>query len=165
MAHLVERGHRRIAYIGGPLDLKIDHDRFAGYKKGLQKAGIGYSAQLAVRSNMTPEGGYRAAQRLLALAEPLTAIVCVNDLTAIGAMHAAHDHGLVIGRDIAIAGFDGLAESAHTQPPLTTLEQPVYSVARQLALMLLTLIAGDKLSESVVTVEPRLVIRASTGGQ
>jgi LacI family transcriptional regulator len=165
MAHLVERGHRHIAYIGGPLDLKIDHDRFAGYKAGLQQAGIGYSAHLVVRSDMTPEGGYQAARRLLNLSLPITAIVCVNDLAAIGAMHAAHDRGLLTGRDIAIAGFDGLAESAHTQPPLTTLEQPVYSVARQLAQMLLTVVSGRKLSPPVMTIQPKLVIRASTGGQ
>src|SRR5512146_1193053 len=165
IAHLVQRGERQIAYVGGPLDLKIDHDRFAGYRTGLETAGIGYDAKLVVRSDMTPEGGYRATQRLLSLPMPPAAIVCVNDLAAIGAMHAAHDQGLVTGRDIAIAGFDGLAESAHTQPPLTTVEQPVYTVARQLTQMLLALISGERLSETAVKIQPKLIVRASTGGQ
>ena len=165
IAYLAKKGHSRIAYIAGDPELKIEHDRFAGYRAGLETAGIAYEPGMVVRSDMTSEGGYRAAQRLLSLSMPPGAIVCVNDLAAIGAMHMAHDSGLITGRDIAIAGFDGLAESAHTQPPLTTVEQPVYIVARQLTKMLLALISGERLSEAAVTILPKLIIRASTGGQ
>ncbi len=164
MAHLVGRGHRRIAYTGGVSDLKIDHDRFAGYQAGLEAAGIGSDLELIVRSDMTSEGGYRAAQYLLDLANRPTAIVCINDLTAIGAMHAAHERGLVIGRELAVAGFDGIADAAHTEPPLTTLEQPVYTVARQLTHMLLAVILGNPLENKQVKIQPKLIIRSSTGG-
>jgi LacI family transcriptional regulator len=79
-------------------------------------------------------------------------------------MHAAHERGLIVGRDIAIAGFDGQADTAHTEPPLTTLKQPVYSVARQLAKMLMAIIADETLDEPQVKIQPELLIRASTGG-
>lgn len=164
MAYLVNQGHSRIAYIGGDPELKIDYDHHAGYQAGLMTANISPEPALVTRADLTPEGGYQAAEHLLTLANPPTAIVCVNDLTAIGAMHASHKYGLKVGRDIAIAGFDGIADAAHTQPPLTTLDQPVYTIARQLAKMVLALINGEPLAERHVKFQPRLLIRESTGG-
>ena len=164
MAYLAKKGHSRIAYIGAASDLKIEHDRFNSYRSGLQLANLSLDLELVKQSNLTPEGGFQAAGRLLAQANPPTAIVCINDLTAIGAMHAAHRLGLNIGKDLAIAGFDGIADSAHTEPPLTTIDQPVYSIAQQLVSMLLALINGDFLEENQVKIEPKLIIRESTGG-
>lgn len=163
LAYLNSLKHTCIAYIGGSPELKIEYDRFAGYQAGLIAAHLSFDPLLVARGDLTPEGGYQAAQHLLSLKHPPTAIVCINDQTAIGAIHAAHDLGLAVGRDIAITGFDGIAESAHTQPPLTTLEQPVYSVARQLVKMLLAQIAGDESFEKQVKLQPRMIIRASTG--
>ena len=119
---------------------------------------------LVTFSDLTSEGGFQATGRLLEQAIPPTAIVCVNDLVAIGAMHAVHQHGMKVGRDIAIAGFDGIADSAHTQPPLTTLDQPVYTIARKLVSMLLYLIKGESLLEPQIRIQPKLLIRASTDG-
>ena len=163
MAHLVERRYKRIAYIGGISALKIDYDRVKGYQAGLKSAGINVDSELIVSSDMTSEGGYRAAEMLLALSTPPDAIVCVNDVTAIGAMHAAREHGLTVGRDIAIAGFDGIADGAHANPPLTTLEQPIYAIARQLSGMLLAMATGKTLEIKLVKMQPRLLIRSSTG--
>lgn len=164
MAYLINQGHSHIAYIGAAPDLKIDQDRCGGYQAGLTAANITVNPQLIVRADLTREGGYQATRRLLALASPPTAIVCINDLTALGAMHAAHEQGLKVGRDIAIAGFDGISDAAYTQPPLTTLDQPVYTIARQLALMLLALINGETLAERHVKFQPKLITRESTGG-
>ncbi|MER3514751.1 MAG: transcriptional regulator, partial [Chloroflexota bacterium] len=113
VAHLVARGHRRIAYIGAPATLTLQADRFAGYCDGLAAAGITFDPSLVTEGNLTRMGGYQAAQRLLALPQPPTAIVGVNDLTAIGAMRAARERGLVIGRDLAVAGFDGTEDAEH----------------------------------------------------
>jgi LacI family transcriptional regulator len=162
-AHLIEQGFKRIAYIGGLPILKIDYDRFRGYQAGLKSAGVEFEPKLVVRSDMTSEGGYRAAEILFAHAVPPTAIICINDVTAIGAMHSAREHGLTVGRDVAIAGFDGIADAAHTNPPLTTLEQPIYSIARQLANMLLSIMTGKAMENNRVMVKPKLLIRSSTG--
>jgi LacI family transcriptional regulator len=164
MAYLVNQGHSRIAYIGGDPKLKIENDHYAGYQAGLKAAHVAPEPALVTRADLTPEGGYQAAEHLLQLANPPTAIVCVNDLTAIGAMHASHQYGLKVGRDIAIAGFDGIADSAHTQPPLTTLDQPVYTIARQLVTMLLAFITDEPLAERQFKIQPKLLIRESTGG-
>lgn len=164
VAHLVARGYRRIAYIGASSTLTLQADRFAGYREGLAAAGIAFDPALVVEGNLTRMGGYRAAQQLLALPQPPTAIIGVNDLTAIGAMRAARERGLVIGRDLAVAGFDGTEDAEHADPPLTTLNQPVYDIARQLVKMLLALITGEPLAERKVVLRPQLIIRASTGG-
>jgi LacI family transcriptional regulator len=163
VAVFIQHGHRRIAYIGGAPDLKIDHDRLSGYRRALKSAGIQADPDLVIHADLTSEGGYQAAGNLFSLPHPPTAIVCINDLTAMGAMHAAHEHGLDVGRSIAIAGFDGTADSAHTQPPLTTLSQSIYTIARELASMLLALINNDPMEQRQVKIQPRLILRASTG--
>jgi LacI family transcriptional regulator len=163
ISHLVDQGHNRIAYIGGAPELKIDYDRYSGYQAGLQQAKVKPIPSFIERADLTPEGGFQAASRLLSLIRPPTAIVCANDLTAIGALHAAHERGLEVGHDIAIAGFDGIADSAHTQPPLTTLEQPVYAIARKLVTMLLALINNETLEKRQIKIHPKLLLRASTG--
>ena len=162
--HLASQGHSRIAYIGGSEDLKIDYDRYKAYMSGLQDQSISLDPALVVRGDLTPEGGYQATFSLLDMDNPPTAIVCLNDLTGIGAIHASHDRGLKVGRDIAIAGFDGISDSAHTQPPLTTIDQPVYEIAGRLVIMLFSLIEGEPIANHQVKVEPQLLIRGSTGG-
>lgn len=160
--HLIAHGHRRIAYIGAPAKFTLQVERLAGYRQGLSEAGIKFDPTLVVEGDLTRTGGYLAAQRLLALRQRPTAIVCVNDLTAIGAMRAAREVGLGVGRDLAIAGYDGTDESEHTDPPLTTLKQPIYDTACHLVEILLKCIAGEPLNESHIILQPELIIRAST---
>jgi LacI family transcriptional regulator, galactose operon repressor len=164
MAYLSGKGHKRIAYIGGPKDLKIQADRFEGYKKGLAAAGIPFDPNLVMEGDTTRGGGYRAAQQLFALKPLPTAITCINDPTAIGVLHAASERGLVVGRDLAVAGFDGIADAEHTSPPLTTLKHPLYEIARTLVKMLVAMIQGQPLEERRGQLQPELLIRESTGG-
>lgn len=163
--YLTALGHRRIAYVGGCPGLKIDADRLAAYQAGLACIGVAFDADLVRRADLTLTGGYDAAECLLDLPCPPTAIMCINDLTAIGAMHAVSKRGLLVGRDVSIAGFDGLSDSAHSQPPLTTVAQPVYSVARQLVKILLAEINGDVILEKHIKIQPKLIIRQSTGAR
>jgi LacI family transcriptional regulator len=162
--HLVENGFRRIAYIGASSDLKIQSDRFGGYQAGLTAAGISFDPTLVGEGQLTRQGGYLAAKKLLALIKPPNAIVCINDLTAIGAMEAAKELDLVVGKDLAVVGFDGIEEAAHTQPPLTTINQPLYEIARQLIKMLIDLIADERITNQQIRYQPVQIIRGSTGG-
>jgi len=86
-------------------------------------------------------------------------------MTALGVLHAAREHGRVVGKDLLVAGFDGMAGFEHTQPPLTTINQPVYQMARKLVQMLAAQIAGQVLVERHVQIEPVLEIRQSTAGK
>ncbi len=160
--HLSARGHRRIAYIGAPAKFTLQAERFAGYQQGLADAHLAFDATLVAESDLTRTGGYQAAQRLLDLNARPTALICVNDLTAIGAMRAARERGIVVGRALAIAGYDGTEDSEHTDPPLTTLRQPIYDTAQRLVEMLLDRVAGKPIVEPHVILQPELIVREST---
>jgi LacI family transcriptional regulator len=162
VTHLVQKGHKRLAYIGASPDLMIQVERFAGYKRGLELAGLPYDGKLVLRGNLTEEGGYSAAQKLLALPDRPTAILGCNDLTAMGILKAAQESGLQVGTDLAVAGYDGIQETAYTNPPLTTLRQPTYEISRRLAAMLISVTKGEPISDPHITLEPELILRSST---
>ena len=162
--HLAQQGHRRIAFIGAPSGLTLQADRFSGFTKGLLESGVELDRDLVAVGDLTRKGGNDAARALLAQKNPPTAIVCANDLTAIGAVSAAHEAGLKVGQNIAIAGFDGIEDTEHTLPPITTLRQPVYEIARRLVQMLIQIISGEALEEMQVVLKPELVLRESTEG-
>jgi LacI family transcriptional regulator len=162
VTHLVERGHRRIAFVSASADLSIQADRYAGYCAGLAEANLAVDESLTVEGDLTRTGGYQAGQALLSLPHRPTAIIGVNDLTAMGVMRAAAEAGLVTGRDLAVAGFDGLEDAANTDPPLTTLNQPVYDIARRVVGMLVQIINGEAPTEPHVLLQPELIIRQST---
>lgn len=164
ITHLVQRGFKRIAYLGGPIILKIETDQFDGYRRGLLAHQLPFEARLVATGDLTSSGGYQSTKRLLSLPDPPDAIVCINDETAFGVLHAAHELGLQIGKNFGVAGFDGVQASRYTQPPLTSLDIPVYDVARQLVKMLAAEIAQQALPERVVMLPPKLLIRGSTDG-
>jgi LacI family transcriptional regulator len=164
VAHLTERGFRRIASIGGPSELQIQASQFNGYRQGLEAAGIPFDADLVTMSDLTSVGGYQTTKRLLSIPDPPDAIICINDETAFGVLHAAREAGLQIGRNLAVAGFDGVQLSRHTEPPLTTLDIPVYDIACRLVKMLHYELTGQPNPERTVVLQPTLLIRESTGG-
>ncbi|MBE0680890.1 MAG: LacI family DNA-binding transcriptional regulator [Anaerolineales bacterium] len=162
MMHLVEQGHQRIAFVSAASDLSLQTDRFSGYQEGLAEAGLIFEERFVAEGNLTRDGGYLAAKKLLALHSPPTAIIGANDLTAIGILRAARELGISVGSDLAVAGFDGIEDTEHTVPPLTTLNQPVYDCARRLVRMLTALINNEVLEEPHVLLVPDLIIRDST---
>lgn len=161
--HVRENGFKRFAFVGGPDQLVSHIDRLEWFRSALEANGLAFDPAISLSADMTSTGGYQVAQFLLALPEPPDAILCVNDETAFGVLHAAHERGLAVGREIAVAGFDGVQDTRHTEPPLTTLDIPVYEIARLLVRMLLAEIAGDMLPDRQVKIKPVLLTRASTG--
>ncbi len=159
--HLVDLGHRRIAYIGDQFGYQSDTERFAGYRGALDAARIPFVPELAVHGDGKPEAALRAMDRLLALATPPTAVCCYNDMTALGAMRSIRMHGLRVPEDISVAGFDDLFLASYTQPPLTTVRQPMRRMGQLAMENLIKLMTGQ---ESVVRikVKPELVVREST---
>src|SRR5512133_4205944 len=143
-AHLIELGHRRIAYIGDRFGLHSDEERCAGYRTTLERSGIAFDAELVVNGDGGPENGAQAMRTLLDLTDPPTGVFCYNDMAAYGAMRAARERGLRVPEDISIAGFDDLFLSSYTDPPLTTVRQPMQEMGRDAADILLDLLAGGK---------------------
>lgn len=163
--HLTGLGHRRIAIILSPKTLAFTHQRYDGYLQGLQEAGITPNDAYVVRGSLTRESGYNAAQTLLDLPQPPTAIIGANDSMALGALRAARERGLRVGQDVAIAGFDDVPTAAQSLPPLTTVRQPIYDIGRRALDMLIRVIRREPLPERHVLLTPELIVRESTIGQ
>jgi LacI family transcriptional regulator len=161
--HVGANGFRRLAYIGGPPALKIQVDRYAGFMSGLTQAGLLFEPRYVKEGDLTSAGGYAAAKRLLSIPDPPDAILCVNDETAFGVLRAIDEAGLTAGGDIAVAGFDGVRDARYSHPPLTTLDQPVYEIARQMVRLLIAQISNEPQPLTRVVLQPALLIRASTG--
>lgn len=160
--HLCENGFSQFAFVGGPKDL-VDHmERLHWFKSALKKCDLQVDPHV-VSTDLSSTAGYEATRALLMSSVAPDAILCVNDEIAFGALHAAHEQGLTVGTDIAIVGFDGVQDAKHSEPALTTLDIPVFDIARQLVDMLLKTIAGETV-KSPVLFRPTLLVRASTGG-
>jgi LacI family transcriptional regulator, galactose operon repressor len=159
--HLIERGHRRVAFLGLPLVYCWAIDRQRGYLRALRERGLPQNPAL-VEDGLTTESDTRAAiERLLSQAEPPSAFVAASDMLALQAMSVAAQRWLRAGRDYAITGFDDLPLAAHTDPPLTTLRQPLDEVCDELIARLARIIAGEPAGEPAL-LAPELIVRGST---
>ena len=162
MKHLLSLGHTRIAAITGPRGWKATEDRRRGYYAALAAAGIMPDPKLEVESNFEIGGGAVAAEQLLALPEPPTAIFCFNDNMAVGAMQTARARGVGIPEDLSIVGFDDLEEAEIVTPALTTIRQPLAEMGRIAVSLLMRLLDNQRLEALHVELGTRLVVRDST---
>lgn len=163
MEHLISRGHRRIAALAWPESSRVGNERLQGYFESMQITGRDIRPQWIQRGEGTFEFGREAGSRLFGLPEPdrPTAIVTLNDTQAIGALHAAREHGLEVGKDIAIIGFDDAPMSQFLFPPLTTVRQPIHEAGRKCVEILVALMKGEQPVERQVLLAPSLIIRDS----
>lgn len=161
--HLISLGHRDIAFVGGISHMVVLQDRIAGFTRAMNAAGLAVDPSLISEGMPTKEGGFNAMGRLLAADKRPTAVVCFNDIVAIGAMLAIARRGLVAGRDIAIVGFDDTAEARHVSPALTTVSVDSGGLGERAAQMLLRQInEGERRLDTHVG-EATLVVRESCG--
>ncbi len=161
MRYLVGLGHRRIGFIGGYSYLESANQRLAAYRAALLEAGIGHDPAIELEGDFSVRRGEEGAHHLLALPNPPTAIFAANDDTAFGVLAAARTMGLQVPQDLSVIGFDNVTEAAHTNPPLTTVDQSIELIVRTAVHMLIDLIEGRSLVQEYVVVPARLVLRAS----
>jgi LacI family transcriptional regulator len=161
--HLIDLGHKRLAFISAPPDLMFCTYRRAGLDAALERNGLSVSTEYCQQGDLTQRGGFWAMNKLLGLSPPPSAVIACNDLMALGAISAAQKRGLVVGRDVAITGFDDIPLAEHAHPPLTTVRQPIYDIGRQICTMLTRLIQGEDLPQRHVLLQPELVVRESSG--
>jgi LacI family repressor for deo operon, udp, cdd, tsx, nupC, and nupG len=137
-------------------------ERFAGYREGLEAAGLPLEPELVIPGDYTLEAGSRAALRLLAAPRRPTAVFSSNDEMAIGLMRGLAEGGLRVPDDVSVAGFDDIEFAAVIDPPLTTVRQPRAELGRTAAAVLLDLMAGRE-APARLRLGTELVVRASTG--
>jgi LacI family transcriptional regulator len=160
--HLVDLGHRRIAYINGTEDWLEAQNRYSGYQDVFLKNNMPTDKALVRQGDWGVNSGYRAASELMALAERPTAIFSANDIMALGAIYAIQDAGLRIPEDVAIVGYDDRDFAAWIRPALTTIRMPAFEMGQAAARLLLQQIAGEE-PEDATQIPGKLIIRESCG--
>jgi LacI family transcriptional regulator len=161
--HLISLKHRRIAFIQGPINFKSAMIRRDAFISSLERDGIETGEELIRTSNHSIDGGRRAMDELLALESRPTAVMCSNDLTAIGVLIAAHIAGLRVPEDISVVGFDDIELSSLVHPPLTTIRVSRTEIATRAftALYGTTNRAAPRGINYIIPTE--LIVRQSTG--
>ncbi|HEX7731326.1 MAG TPA: LacI family DNA-binding transcriptional regulator [Rhodanobacter sp.] len=159
--HLVSLGHRRIAHILGDPKHGAGVWRLAGFRDGLERAGLQEDPAYMVQGRFSFESGVAAMRRLLALPQRPTAIFAADDDMAVGAIWAAAEAGVSVPGDVSICGFDDTTIATQVWPPLTTIHQPVREMGRRATEELLLRVL-DKGEPSMVEVDYEMRIRAST---
>ena len=161
--HLLELGHRRIAFLAGRPDLESARQREQGYCRALSDAGLPVDPNLIRVGDYELEMSQEPARQLLTLDDRPTAVFAANDLSAMQTMHVARTLGLAIPRDVSVVGFDNIPESALIEPPLTTIDQSIQEMGRRAVELLIAVIEGETGLAQQVTLPTRLVVRQSTG--
>jgi len=158
--HLIEQGHRRIAFIAGDLVHDDAVERQNGYLDALTAAGIAADPNLIVQSDFTEAGGMLSVSRLLERDAHFTALFASNDQMAIGACLGLHRRNLRVPDDVSLVGFDDLIMARYAMPPLTTVRQSVYEIGSEAATAMLDMLRGN--APRAHLPEPELVVREST---
>jgi LacI family transcriptional regulator len=165
LRHLVELGHKKIAFMRGGSHSSDADDRWECLMAVAKELKIDVPAALTVQLKLkvsAPELGFEPARELLARGVDFSAIVCYNDESAIGAIRALMDHGLRVPKDVSVVGFDDIQSAAFHNPSLTTIRQPLNEMGIVAARILLQRIRGQESCPDTIPVQPELVIREST---
>jgi len=162
--HLIEHGHRRIAYIAGyETSLGDSAERWRGYRTSLRRHKINYDPDLVAVGKHSTATSYLAMKEIITKGKPFSAVIGSNDEAAVGAIQALRDYGLVVPQDIAVIGFDDRLEARAELPLLTTVHHPMFELGYQSLELLYQIINGQAPSDSLVRIPTHLVIRESCG--
>jgi LacI family transcriptional regulator len=160
--HIVGLGHRRIAFISGPLELKSARTRRDAFIARMRKHSLAVDKALVREATHTAEGGQQAMEALLKVSRRPTAVVCSNDWTAIGALHAIDAARLRVPEDISVVGFDDIPLASYTRPPLTTVRMSAAEIGSTAFDALFHLIDGKDRKGTLLHVPTKLIVREST---
>jgi LacI family transcriptional regulator len=166
LTHLLENGHRDIAFLKGQKDSSDSKTRWAAICEVAKELGVRVRPELTVQIETdlpTPELGYPAAKQLLARNLPFTALFAYNDISAIGAIQAFQEAGLRVHEDVSVIGFDDIPLAVVFKPELTTISQPLLRMGQIAAKTIIDQIEKTAEYSPEIIVEPELIRRASSG--
>jgi LacI family transcriptional regulator len=164
MGHITELGHRNIAHIAGPQNTSTGHARYCGFLKAMEHHGLTVEKKfIAFSDSYSIEEGRKGALAILSLAKRPTAIVCANDLLALGCYDVLRDLKLKCPQDVSVTGFNDMPFVDRFEPPMTTVHVPTFKMGELAAKLLLEAINTPKLVRRSEMVKPTLVVRKSTG--
>jgi len=162
--HLIELGHGKIAFLGNSIAGRTTLDRLTGFQSAMNASGLTVPTEYIYEvPGGGPDEGFTAAGYFLGLADPPTALVCYNDMLAIGMMSGLQKVGIRVPDEFSITGFDNIIFSAYTTPPLTTFDQPKRTIGEQAARLVLGLLDDNEApGPKIQTLRGRLLMRGST---
>src|ERR1700738_1771815 len=166
LSHLANLGHKEIAFLKGSVLSADAADRWKAICEVAGEMGIEIHPELVVQidsTDSTPRLGYPFAKQLLERRKPFTALLAYNDISAIGAIWAFQEAGLVVPRDVSVVGFDDIPSAAFNSPGLTTVRQPLQRMGNIAAKTVIDQIEGHGEYVAEIFIEPEFVVRASTG--
>ncbi len=129
--YLIDKGHRKIAFITGPENVFTAEERLRGYRMSLKENKIPFKESLVVNSDFTWKGGYEACRKLLSSMSDITGICCANDNISIGALHALKKNGFSVPDDVSMISVGDITQAQYTDPPLTTVVIPLYEMGKK----------------------------------
>ncbi|MCF5875273.1 LacI family DNA-binding transcriptional regulator [Aeromonas veronii] len=159
--YLLDLGHHDIAHIVGLPDQNDAIERHHGYRQALVSAGIEYDPSLVIQGDFAEAGGLNAVKKLVQSGRKFSAIFCANDQTCYGAILGLKQCGLRVPEDVSLIGFDDLPFSTYSNPPLTTVRQPIYEMGVKMVKTLLGLIEGSEPNSDELP-ELSIVVRDTT---
>jgi DNA-binding LacI/PurR family transcriptional regulator len=159
VSYLKRLGHHRIAFIAGPTQGRSSAERLTGYRQGIAANGLGPVGEVIIAGAGLLEDGVPALAALMAQPDRPSAVLCYNDLAAIGLLAAAARAGMHVPDDLSVVGYDNIPLSSFSVPPLTTVDQPKEQMGRTAVRMCVQTLAGDTVSH--VLLKGRLVVRES----
>ncbi len=162
VAHLVARGRRRVATISGPLDMDVSRSRLDGWRDALRGEGVEAAETLVASADFTEAGGEAAMRSLLEREPGLDAVFAASDVMAAGALVELRRQGRRVPDDVALIGFDDSVVARHSNPPLTSVRQPVEAIGRTMARILLAEIDDPGQPRQHVVLPTELVVRTSS---
>ena len=166
LSHLYSLGHREIAFMRGQPFSSDSDERWQHLLRAAREIKIEIDPDLTLqldRDTTSPELGYPAIQRLLSTGKYFSAVVCFNDISAIGAIRALQDLGVNVPGDVSVIGFDDIRSASFHNPRLTTIRQPLINMGRIAAQCVLNRLHGTEGYREQIVVEPELMVRESTG--
>ena len=166
LSHLASLGHKEIAFLKGSILSADAADRWKATCEVAREMNIRIHPEIVVQidsTDSTPRLGYPFAKQLLERGKPFTALLAYNDISAIGAIWAFQEAGLVVPRDISVVGFDDIPSAAFNTPSLTTVRQPLLRMGNIAAKTVIDQIEGNAEYLAEIAIEPEFVVRASTG--
>ncbi|HSD85159.1 MAG TPA: substrate-binding domain-containing protein, partial [Anaerolineae bacterium] len=162
--HLVQHGHRRIAFIAGKSGRGGDSaERLSAYREALRSFGLEEDERLIAYGEHRREDGRTAMQQILVTGAPFTAVLASNDLSCLGAVEILRAAGRRIPDEVAVIGFDDILDARSHLPPLTTVRHPTFALGYEAVVSLLSTIEGKRAEEAHTRVPTRLVVRQSCG--
>lgn len=160
--HLVDQGHKRIAFLGVCPEFYVTVDRMHGYKQALKDSSLPVIEDLIIKNKFREDNGYDLMQRLFDIGKKPTAVIACDDLLAFGVLKSIAEHSLSVPQDIAVAGFNNVPLSEYCIPPLTSVEVNPYGLGVKAVELLMADINSEHKSFDRAIIPAKLVIRKST---